>query len=151
MSRITDLALLLPEGVFRTLEDALWRQVVAQSPSYETMATPDLGRRFERIRDSEGPPLRGSDDSADAGPAATLVARAEALTREDRLDDALTELRRAVYLEPTDPRIHLLMARLYRTRGETEQALASFRRSLWSRDDAAVRLEMDALASSPNR
>jgi tetratricopeptide (TPR) repeat protein len=131
--------------------DALWRQVVAQSPSYETLATPDLARRFERIRDSEAPPLRGSDDSAEGGPAATLVAHAEALLREDRLDDALTELRRAVYLEPTDPRIHLLIARLYRARGETEQALASFRRSLWSRDDTAVRLEMDSLASSPNR
>ncbi len=124
---------------------------MAQSPSYETLATPDLTRRFERIRDSEGPPLRGSDESGDPAPAATLVAHAEALAREDRLDDALTELRRAVYLEPTDPQIHLLMARLYRARGESDKALASFRMSLWSRDDAAVRLEMDALASSPNR
>ena len=130
--------------------DALWRQVVAVSPSYEALATFDLARRFERIRGSEGPPLRGSDESSDPGPAAALVAHAEALTGEDRLDDALSELRRAVYLEPTDPHIHLLMARLYRARGESEKALASFRRSLWSRDDAAVRLEMEALASSPN-
>ena len=131
--------------------DALWRQVVAQSPSYETLARPIWRGSFERVRDSEGPPLRGADDSGEAGPAATLVAHAEALMREDRLDDALAELRRAVYLEPTDPRIHLLMARLYRARGDTEQALASFRMSLWSRDDDVVRQEMDALAPSSNR
>jgi Tfp pilus assembly protein PilF len=78
------------------------------------------------------------------------VAHAEALAGESKVDEALSELSRAAYLDPVDPRVHLLMARLYRARGDTEKALASFRMSLWSRDDEAVRLEMDGLTSSQN-
>jgi tetratricopeptide (TPR) repeat protein len=128
----------------------MWRQVLVRSPSYEALETPDLARRFERIRDSEGPPARDADDPAEDDDAAAHVARAEALLAESRLDQALSELGRAAYLEPTDPRVHLLMARVHRARGDHEQALASFRMSLWSRDDPAVRLEMDALASGKN-
>jgi tetratricopeptide (TPR) repeat protein len=131
--------------------DEIWRQVLARSPSYESMATPDLTRRFERIRDSEGPPARDGDESGELGPAAAHVARGEALAGENQVDEALSELGRAAYLEPTDPRVHLLMARLYLSRGDTEKALASFRMSLWSRDDDGVRLEMDRLSSSQKR
>jgi tetratricopeptide (TPR) repeat protein len=130
--------------------DGIWRQVVARSPSYESLATPDLTRRFERIRSSEGPPIRESDEAYDPSPVLAHVARAEALSAESKIDEALSELARAAYLDPIDPRVHLLMARLFRARGDRAKALASFHRSLWSRDDAAVRLEMDGLSSSPN-
>jgi Tfp pilus assembly protein PilF len=130
--------------------DEIWHHVVAQNPSYEPLGAADLTRRFERILDSEGPPARESDESQDLDPAAAHVARAEGLAGENKLDEALSELRRAASLDPVDPRVHLLMARIYRTRGDTEKALASFRMSLWSREDDAVRLEMDGLTSSPN-
>lgn len=48
--------------------DEVWRQVVARSPSYESLATPDLTRHFERVRDSEGPPVRPSEDEVDESP-----------------------------------------------------------------------------------
>jgi Tfp pilus assembly protein PilF len=130
--------------------DEIWRQVLARSASYESLGTPDLTRRFERVRDSEGPPPRDSDDPADESSAVAHVARAEALAGDHKLDEAISELSRAVYLDPTDAQAHLLMARLYRSRGDTEKALASFRMSLWSREDDAVRLEMDGLLA-PNR
>ena len=131
--------------------DEIWRKVVARSPSYESLGAADLTRRFERIRDSEGPPLREAEESTEDTPAAARLARAESLMRENKLDEALAELGRAAYLDPTDPRVHLLMARLYRARGDTEKALASFRMSLWSKDDDAVRLEMESLAPAKIR
>ncbi|HEY6555049.1 MAG TPA: tetratricopeptide repeat protein, partial [Vicinamibacteria bacterium] len=129
----------------------MWRDVIARSLSYAALEAPDLARRFERIRDSEGPPAHDADDPDEEDTAAAHVARAEGLLAGNRLDEALSELGRAAYLEPADPRVHLLMARVHRARGEHEKALASFRMSLWSRDDPAVRLEMEALASAKNR
>jgi tetratricopeptide (TPR) repeat protein len=41
--------------------DGIWRKVVARSPSYESLGAPDLTRRFERVRDSEGPSVREGD------------------------------------------------------------------------------------------
>jgi len=129
--------------------DEIWHQVVARNPSYESMATADLTRRFERILDSEGPPLHEWDEPGNVEPAAAHIARAEALAGESKLDEAIFELGRAASLDPVDARVHLLMARLYRERGDTEKALASFHMSLFSRDDEAVRLEMDGLTSPP--
>jgi Flp pilus assembly protein TadD len=129
----------------------MWRGVLVRSPSYAALESPDLARRFERIRDSEGPPVHDAVDPDEVDTAAAHVARAEGLLAEDRLDEALSELGRAAYLEPADPRVHLLMARAHRARGENDKALASFRMSLWSRDDPAVRIEMEALASAMNR
>jgi Tfp pilus assembly protein PilF len=128
----------------------IWREVIGRSPSSMALETPDLARRFERIRDSEGPQVHDVDDPDEVGTAAAHVARAEGLVAENRLEEALTELGRAAYLEPADPLVHLLMARVHRARGEHEKALASFRMSLWSRDDPAVRLEMEALPSAKN-
>jgi tetratricopeptide (TPR) repeat protein len=42
--------------------DEIWRNVLARSPSYESLATPDLTRRFEQVRDSEGPPVHPSEE-----------------------------------------------------------------------------------------
>jgi len=128
-----------------------WRKVLDRSPSYESLAAVDVSRRFEIVRDSEGPPLREPDEQDEESQAAGHLARALVLVAEDKADDALAELSRAAYLEPTNPQVHLLMARLYRARGETDKALASFRMSLWSRDDPAVRREMEGLGPAPNR
>jgi Tfp pilus assembly protein PilF len=127
--------------------DDLWRKVMARSPSYESLSTPDLTRRFERIRDSEGPYVR-EPEASDEDSSAAHLARAEALVAANSLDEALSELGRAAMLDPADPQIHLLMARIYRSRGEAEKAADSFRRSLFARDDETVRREMEAAAPS---
>jgi hypothetical protein len=44
---------------------------------------------------------------------------------------------------------HLCLARIHRARGERDKALASFRMSLWAREDPAVRREMGAYAAAP--
>jgi len=46
--------------------DAMWRKVVARSPSYDSLSALDLTRRFERLRDSEGPSVREGDEPADS-------------------------------------------------------------------------------------
>ncbi len=49
--------------------DGIWRKVVARSPSYESLSAADLTRRFERVRDAEGPSVREGDEPGDGGPA----------------------------------------------------------------------------------
>jgi Flp pilus assembly protein TadD len=41
--------------------EAEWKSLVAVAPSYEPLASPDLGRRFERIMTSELPPALDQD------------------------------------------------------------------------------------------
>ena len=48
--------------------DEIWRQVVARSSSYESLGTLDLTRHFERVRDSEGPPVRESEEPVEESP-----------------------------------------------------------------------------------
>jgi tetratricopeptide (TPR) repeat protein len=127
--------------------DEAWRRVVERSPSYASLAAADVTRRFEVVRHSEGPLLVEEEGEAE-GRGAGHLARAEGLAAEGQAGEALAELGRAAALEPMDPRVHLLAARLHRARGETAEALAAYRRSLWSREDAEVRREMEALAAS---
>jgi tetratricopeptide (TPR) repeat protein len=41
--------------------DHEWKELLAEAPSYEPLATPDLSRRFERIMASEQPPALDQD------------------------------------------------------------------------------------------
>jgi tetratricopeptide (TPR) repeat protein len=128
-----------------------WRAVVALAPTYVTMVEPDLSRRFERILPSERlfRPERGPRDEGEV--AAALLARAEKLFAGGDVDGALQEANRASYLDPYSLRVHLLLARVHRARGDREQALNEFRMALWSRDDAGVRVEVASLLGEMGR
>ena len=69
------------------------------------------------------------------------------LFQQERDADAVTELRKAVYLAPYQSEAHLLLGRIYLRTGRTEDAVAAFKISLWSEDTSAARLALaDALA-----
>jgi tetratricopeptide (TPR) repeat protein len=128
-----------------------WKGVTALAPNYDAIAAPDLGRRFERILPSER--LLAADRAGRSAPevAVTLVGRAERKLREGDLDGALRELTRAVYLDPYAPRVHLLLGRTHRARGEWEKAESELRMALWSTGEAAARLELAAVLKEMGR
>jgi tetratricopeptide (TPR) repeat protein len=128
-----------------------WRVLSAATSSYEAIATPDLSRRFERIQTSERALLLDSERRSDAELAATHVSRATSLAEAGNLEGAEAELVRAAYLDPHAPRVHLLLGRAHRRRGEREKAVGELRMSLWCRDDEAVRMELALLLKEMGR
>lgn len=131
--------------------DEEWRTVAALAPGYESLAAPDLGRRFERLRLSETAPALVRDGRSDAELAATHAARGERLLEAGDAGAALHELTRAAYLDPYSARVHRLLARAHRTRGEDDKALTELRMALWCRDDADLRLELAGLLRDLDR
>lgn len=131
--------------------DEEWTALSAASSSYEALANPDLSRRFERVQTSERALLLDREGRSDAELAATHVSRAASLAEAGNLEGAEAELTRAAYLDPYAPRVHLLLGRALRRRGEREKALRELRMSLWCRDDPAVRLELASLLKDMGR
>lgn len=128
-----------------------WKGVLAMAPSYEKLGSPDFGRRFERILPAERPLLVSRQGRTVSEVIAGLIGRAERLTADGDLTGALRELTRAAYLDPYSPRIHVLLARGHRARGEREKALNEYQMALWSQDDADVRAEMAGLLKEMGR
>jgi tetratricopeptide (TPR) repeat protein len=128
-----------------------WKGVLALAPSYEKLAAPDFARRFERIVAAERalPVARQGRTAAEV--MAGIIGRAERLTAEGDTAGALRELTRAAYLDPYAPRVHVLMARAHRARGEKEKALNELQMALWSQDDADLRAEMAELLKEMGR
>jgi tetratricopeptide (TPR) repeat protein len=122
--------------------DEEWTSLLAVAPSFEALAIPDLGRRFERLLLSERPLVLDEDARSDAELAAVHLGRAAKLQDEGDREAAVKELMRAVYLDPYGARGHLLLSRAYRAGGEADKALAELRTSLWCKDDPGVRLEL---------
>jgi Tfp pilus assembly protein PilF len=56
--------------------------------------------------------------------------------------DALTELRRAIYLSPYEAEAHLLLGRIYMRTGETPSAIDAFKIALWSQESAEARIAL---------
>jgi len=122
-----------------------WEGVLAMAPSYATLVTPDLGRRFERILPSERIRPDARSERSENEVAAGLVGRAERLLAAGDAPGALRDLERAAYLDPYAQKVHLLLARALRTQGARERALNELRMTLWSQDDPGVRAEMAQL------
>ncbi len=62
--------------------------------------------------------------------AALLVRFAELAVKVALIEDAFTALQRAIELDDTLPRAHLLIGRIYRQKNETQKAVAAFRRAV---------------------
>jgi Flp pilus assembly protein TadD len=131
--------------------DEEWRALSASTSSYESLSTPDTSRRFERIEASERALLLDSEGRSDAELAATHVSKAASLAEAGNLEGAEAELTQAAYLDPYAPRVHLLLGRALKRRGERDKAVGQMRMSLWCRDDAAVRQELSDLLKEMGR
>jgi tetratricopeptide (TPR) repeat protein len=59
---------------------------------------------------------------------------------EDR--EALTELRRVVYLSPYEAQAHLLIGRILLRTGRPQEAVDALKISIWSKDSAAARVAL---------
>ena len=131
--------------------EAAWKAVAALAPTFQTLTTPDLGRRFERIEPAER--LLDLDRGArsEAEVAAGLVGKAQRLVRSGDLAGALAELTRAAYLDPYANGVHVLLARVHRARGDRELALNELRMALWSHEDPALRAELAATLKEVGR
>ena len=128
-----------------------WKGVLALAPTYEKLATADYARRFERIIPAERtlPGARQGRTAAEV--LAGIIGRAERLSADGDSAGALRELNRAAYLDPYSPRIHVLLARAHRTRGERDKALNELQMAVWSQDDPDVRAEMAELLKEMGR
>ena len=59
---------------------------------------------------------------------------------EDR--EAMTELRRAVYLSPYEAQAHLLIGRIHLRAGRPQEAVDALKISIWSEDTAPARVAL---------
>jgi tetratricopeptide (TPR) repeat protein len=131
--------------------ESAWRAVVALAPNYQTLATPDLTRRLERIMPAERLLDLDRGGRSEAEVAAALVGKAQRLLRTGDLPGALAELTRAAYLDPYAGGVHTQLARVHRARGDRELALNELRMALWSREDPALRAELAAVLKAAGR
>jgi Tfp pilus assembly protein PilF len=56
--------------------------------------------------------------------------------------DAVTELRRAIYLSPYEAEAHLLLGRIYMRTGETPSAIDAFKIALWGQESVEGRIAL---------
>ena len=61
------------------------------------------------------------------------------------------ELSQAAFLDPHRPRVHLLLARAHRARGDKDKAVNELRMVLWGAEDASLRVELASLLKELGR
>jgi Tfp pilus assembly protein PilF len=83
--------------------------------------------------------------------AAGLIGKADRLSASGDAAGAVRELERAAYLDPGADRIHLLLARAYRTAGLGDQAVNRYLMTLWVQDEPAIRAELASLLKEMGR
>jgi tetratricopeptide (TPR) repeat protein len=125
--------------------DEEWSGVVAGTPSFESLAIPDLTRRFERALLTEHAVALDRAERTDAELAAAHAGRAEAQLAGGDVATALQELTRAAYLDPYSARVHRLLARAHLAVGGKWKAVSELQMSLWCDDDPEVRVELARL------
>jgi tetratricopeptide (TPR) repeat protein len=70
------------------------------------------------------------------------LANGRRLFQNDRDEEALAELRRAVFLSPYDAEAHLLMGRILLRGGRAREAIDALKISIWSQDSVPARLAL---------
>jgi Flp pilus assembly protein TadD/TolB-like protein len=68
--------------------------------------------------------------------------RGRRLFEREQDREAMTELRRAVFLSPYEADAHLLIGRIHLRAGRPQEAVEALKISIWSRDSAAARLAL---------
>jgi tetratricopeptide (TPR) repeat protein len=134
-------------------EKELARQLSSRYEELERRAAADrlpVPRGLERVRAEPDP-------STGLRPEQTIVNTAQREQRElaafhldrgrrlyEREEDreALTELRRAVYLSPYEAHAHLLIGRILLRSGRPQEAVDALKISIWSADSAAARVAL---------
>lgn len=132
-------------------EDDLARQLsadyeeLARRASQDRRVPPGLERLKLRLE-----PFAARVEAAIATPAqrdqremaAFHLERGRRFFGQQRNREALTELRRAVYLSPYQAEAHLLLGRLYLRTGSVTDAIGALKISIWSEDTAAARVAL---------
>jgi Flp pilus assembly protein TadD/TolB-like protein len=134
-------------------EKELARQLSSEYDALERGAAAErlpVPRGLERVR--EDPALRES-----IGPDRALLSsaqreqqnlasfhleRARRLFEREEDREAITELRRAVYLSPYEAQAHLLIGRIHLRNGRTSQAVDALKISIWSQETPAAHVAL---------
>jgi tetratricopeptide (TPR) repeat protein len=74
--------------------------------------------------------------------AAYHLTNGQRLFGEEKDDEAIMELRRALFLSPYLPEAHLTLGRIYFRRGRVADAIAAFKVSVWSQEGVPARLAL---------
>ena len=105
---------------------------------------------LERLRTDPDIPSGGGSDMAVSSAAQQdqreLVKfhldRGQRLYEREADVDALSELRRAVYLSPYEAKAHLLIGRIHLRAGRPQEAVNALKISIWSEDSVAARIAL---------
>jgi tetratricopeptide (TPR) repeat protein len=119
------------------------------SPVYDPppSAVPD---GLERVKSEPSLPrgsrpeaeLAAADQRDHTALAGSHLERARHLFAQELDTDALSELRRVLFLSPYDAEAHLLVGRIHRRNGRLADALSALKISVWSQDTAEGRLAL---------
>jgi len=134
-----------------TVEAGRERELAAQlSAKYAERRSDALPRGLERTRyDLENRRFTAVDqaigttarqDQRDV--AQYHLDRAQRLFEQERDREALSELRRAVFLSPYQAEAHLLIGRIYLRAGRPREAVDPLKISVWSQDTVAARVAL---------
>lgn len=117
----------------------------AQKPS----SAEPIPRGLERLKASlEVSTIQRSDSAITAGQrdqkelAAFHLDRGRRLAEQGSNTEAITELRRALYLSPYEAEAHLLLGRIYLASGQTSAAIDAFKIALWSQESVSAHLQL---------
>ena len=134
------------------------------SSKYEEMedrpaAGPPVPPGLERVRtDFDGTPVAKLDQAITSSAqreqrdlAAFHLDRGRRLFEREQDREAMTELRRAVYLSPYEAAAHLLIGRIHLRAARAQDAIDALKISIWSEDSAAARVALaEAYLSAKN-
>ena len=136
-------------------EKALARQLSSRYEELERRAAADrlpVPKGLERVR--ADPDTRGglrpelaivNSAQRDQRELATFhLERGRRLFEREADSEAMTELRRVVYLSPYEAEAHLLMARIHLRAGRPQEAVDALKISIWSEDTVAARIALAA-------
>jgi Tfp pilus assembly protein PilF len=136
-------------------EKALARQLSSRYEELERRAAADrlpVPKGLERVR--ADPDTRGglrpelaivNSAQRDQRELATFhLERGRRLFEREADSEAMTELRRVVYLSPYDADAHLLIGRIHLRAGRPQEAVDALKISIWSEDTAAARIALAA-------
>jgi tetratricopeptide (TPR) repeat protein len=143
------------EAAGRTAEAIRERELAAQLSSKYAEASRRAGAdalppRLERTRTDLEPRRTQSVDQAIVNTtqrdqqdlAQFHLDRARRLFDREQDPEALTELRRAVFLSPYEAQAHLLIARIHLRGGRPREAIDALKISIWSQETAAARIAL---------